>query len=130
MLPVEFCFDNLTPIHYHFQNTTSTLIIARRNMTKRNIFKTFQDISSSENDLSDEDPEYQSSSSGDSRSKLRSSGIIRFRRITKPRALIKHLHTFWRAFFFSTIITNTENNVNKTYYLSFYGFLIHRALKS
>ena len=32
-------------------------------MSKRNIFETFKDVSSSEKDLSDEDPEYQCSRS-------------------------------------------------------------------
>ena len=35
-------------------------------MSKQNFLETFQDVSSSENDLSDEDPEYQCSRSGDS----------------------------------------------------------------
>ena len=66
MLLKVFYSDNLSDIHFHFHNRTFTLTIVRKNIRKQNIFETFQGFSSSENDLSDEDPEYQCSRSGDS----------------------------------------------------------------
>ena len=83
-------------IYFHFHNTTFTLTIA--SITFSNLF---QDVSSSKIYLSDEDTEYQCSRSGDSSvsdDTDRSIGIIRYRRITRPRALRQNLRVLESVF--------------------------------
>ena len=115
-------------IHFHFHNTTFTRTIARRNMSKQTFSKlsktflvlntVFQIKIQSMNAL---DVVVLLNLMIPIDLKSRSISIIRFRRVTRSRALRQDLYIFWRVFFFSTIITNTENNGNKTFDISLYS---------
>ena len=116
ILPKAFYSNTLTHIHFHSYNS-------KKRHDKQNIFETFQDVSSSENDLSDEGPEYQCSRSGDSsefddidRSRSSSNAhktkgtvkaIGKANSSSRPSRQDYTCIYFWRIFFFSTIITNT-----------------------